>query len=265
MEELKIALVQSDLYPEDPEKNLASFSEIIAREIHFPVDIIFLPEMFNTGFSINPSKCAEEMNGASVQFLKETARRRNCRIMTSLLIYEEESYVNRQVLLFPDGSCHYSDKRHLFRLSDEYKLLRQGKNKIIENIQGWNILPLICYDLRFPVWSKNTCKEGKYEYDLLVYISNWPSSRSNVWKSLLVARAIENLSYVVGVNRIGRDGFGADHTGDSMVIDPKGEILMIAEPGRPAVCEITLSLKELRKVRELYPFGPDWDQFSIKT
>ena len=195
MEELKIALVQSDLSWEDPEKNIASFSEIIAKQIHFPVDIIFLPEMFNTGFSINHSKWAEEMNGPSVQFLQETAHERKCRIITSLFIHEGENLFNRLVIVSPDGSCHYSDKRHLFRLSEEYKFLNPGKNKIIEDIQGWNVFPLICYDLRFPVWSKNTFCDGKYEYDLLVYISNWPSSRSDIWKSLLVARAIENLSY----------------------------------------------------------------------
>ncbi len=264
MDELKIALIQSDIYWEDPEKNLASFSEIIARQVHSPVDIIFLPEMFNTGFSINHAKCAEEMNGISIQFLKEMARQRNCRMMTSLLIKEENIWVNRQVTVTPDGLCHYSDKRHLFRLSEEYKFLHPGKNKIIEDIQRWNVLPLICYDLRFPVWSKNTCSAGKYEYDLLVYISNWPSIRSNIWKSLLVARAIENLSYVVGVNRIGCDGFGAEHTGDSMVIGPQGKILLAAEPGRSVVCEITLSMTELLKIRESNPFGQDWDQFNIK-
>jgi omega-amidase len=264
MEELKIALIQSDLYWEDPKKNIESFSKIIDTQIHFPVDIIFLPEMFTTGFSINLANSAEEMNGPSIHFLQETAQKRNCRIITSLFIREEKKLVNRLVIVSPDGSYHYSDKRHLFRLSEEYKVLTPGKKKIIENIQGWNVFPLICYDLRFPVWSKNTFNDEKYEYDVLVYISNWPTSRSDVWKSLLIARAIENLSYVVGVNRIGRDGFGTAHTGDSMVINPKGEILFSAEPNHPAVAEISLSMSELRKIRETYPFGQDWDHFTIK-
>jgi len=263
MDELKIALIQSDIAWEDPEKNLAMFSGAIATQVHDPVDLIFLPEMFNTGFTANPAKCAEEMDGQSMHFLKETSNLRNCTMMTSMLIREGSGYTNRQVTVTPDGTCHYSDKRHLFRLSEEFNIIRQGKKKVIENVQGWNILPLICYDLRFPVWGKNTYTEGKYAYDLLVYVSNWPASRSDVWKSLLVARAIENLSFVIGVNRIGFDGFGTDHSGESMVIDPKGQVMLAAKPGEQGVYEVTLLMKELLKIRESFPFGQDWDQFTI--
>ena len=263
MDELKIALIQSDIGWEDPGKNLAMFSGIIATQVHDPVDLIFLPEMFNTGFTANPAKCAEKMDGPSVRFLQEVAKLRNCTMMTSILIQDGKTFTNRQVTVTPDGICHYSDKRHLFRLSEEFYHLRQGKKKVIENVQGWNILPLICYDLRFPVWSKNTYTEGKYTYDLLVYLSTWPASRSEVWKSLLVARAIENLSFVVGVNRIGSDGFGTDHSGDSMVINPKGQVIVAAKPGEERVDEVTLTMKELLKTRESFPFGQDWDQFTI--
>lgn len=265
MDELKIALIQTNLFWEETNKNLASFSEIITNQVRDAVDIIFLPEMFNTGFTINVEKCAEEMDGPSMKFLQKMAHQKNCRIMTSLLVKEDGFFTNRQVTVAPDGSCISADKRHLFRLSEEYKVLRQGKKKNIVNIRGWNILPLICFDLRFPVWSKNTFHEGKYEYDLLVYISNWPASRTDVWQSLLVARAIENLSYVVGVNRIGADGFGADHTGDSMIVDPKGRVVFSAEPGKPGVSEVKLPMAKLQKIREQYPFGEDWDQFTIHT
>jgi omega-amidase len=264
MDELKIALIQSDISWEETEKNLAMYAEKIATKVSFPVDIIFLPEMFNTAFSINPAKCAEEMDGISIRFLKETARVRRCTLITSLLIREEQNYINRQVTVSPDDSVQYSDKRHLFRLSEEFKIFKGGKTRKIVGVAGWNILPLVCFDLRFPVWSKNTYKDGNYGYDLLVYLSNWPASRSFVWKSLLVARAIENLSYVIGVNRVGNDGFGTKHSGDSMVVDPSGRILTSAEPWAETVCEISLSKRDLLKFRETYPFGGDWDQFSVQ-
>jgi omega-amidase len=263
MEELTIALVQTDLTWQDAQVNLVTYEQMISEKVHDPVDIIFLPEMFNTGFSINLEKCAEEMDGPSIRFLKEVAGKRKCHIITSLLIHESDYYVNRQVTVSPEGTIQSSDKRHLFRLSEEFKNLRQGKSKMIENINGWNVLPLICYDLRFPVWSKNTFTDGNYGYDLLVYVSNWPASRAYVWKSLLVARAIENLSYVVGVNRIGYDGFGTSHLGDSMIVDPAGRIMTVAEPGKAAVCEARLSKTDLGNTRETYPFGQDWDQFNI--
>jgi omega-amidase len=264
MDELKIALIQFDISWEETEKNLAMYARRIATEVHFPVDIIFLPEMFNTAFSINPSKCAEEMDGISIRFLKEIAHERNCTLVTSLLIREEPNFINRQVTVFPDGSVHHSDKRHLFRLSEEFKIFKGGRERKIVNVSSWNILPLVCFDLRFPVWSKNTYKDGNYGYDLLVYLSNWPESRSYVWKSLLVARAIENLSYVVGVNRVGNDGFGTKHSGDSMVVDPAGRIMISAEPWKETICELSLSKQKLGKFRETYPFGGDWDQFTVQ-
>jgi omega-amidase len=263
MDELKIVLIQSDIFWEDAEKNLESCSEIITSQVHFPVDIIFLPEMFNTGFTGNVKRCAEEMDGQSIRFLRETAHQKNCCLITSLLIHERGRYFNRQVTVFPDGTISHSDKRHLFRLSDEFDNLTKREKKIIGQVQGWNILPLICYDLRFPVWSKNNFREGKYDYDLLVYISNWPASRSYVWKSLIKARAIENLAFVIGVNRIGCDGFGTDHSGDSMVVDPKGEILWESKSGIFDTGVITLQMSELRQVRESFPIGQDWDQFQI--
>ena len=164
----------------------------------------------------------------------------------------------------PDGTFQTYDKRHLFRLSDEYKVMQAGNRKIIGRIKDWNFLPLVCYDLRFPVWSKNTFRKGKHEYDFLVYPSNWPQSRAHVWKSLLIARAIENQAYVIGVNRIGTDGFGTRHGGNSLVVDPKGNIL--AEAGeKEEILRATLSLEELVLFRESFKIGLDWDQFTIET
>lgn len=263
MDELKIALIQPDIIPEETGKNLSAFGDIISSQIKVQPDILFLPEMFNSGFSKNLTGTAEEMDGPSIKFISKIAVQLNCPVMATLVIKEEGLLFNRQVTVFPDKKVKYSDKRHLFRLSEEYKVMRRGNQKSIVEVNTWKISPLICFDLRFPVWSKNSFQDGKYEYDLLVYLSNWPASRTNTWRSLLVARAIENLSYVVGVNRIGVDGFGTEHTGNSMVINPKGEILWEAEAGESVVKEICLSKRELVKIREEVPFGPDWDNFII--
>jgi omega-amidase len=265
MDDLKIALVQPDLSSTNRDANLDMYAAIIAGQIDDPVDLILLPEMFNTGYTANMEQVTEEMSGPSIRFLSATASARNCALMATLLVHDGTKRFNRQITAFSDGTIHFNDKRHLFRLSDEFKVLEPGEKKNFETVKSWNILPLVCYDLRFPVWSRNSYKDGKYCYDLLVYLSNWPESRSNVWKSLLVARAIENLSYVVGVNRIGKDDFGTDHAGESMIIDPKGTVLLTGKLNQPDVCRFTLSAEVLRNVRETYPFAPDWDEFRIET
>jgi predicted amidohydrolase len=259
---LNIVLLQSDIFWEDVEKNLKHFSTML-NEIHDPVDLIVLPEMFNTGFTSNASICAENMNGDTIHFLRESAEKMKCVVIGSLMVKQESAFVNRLVCMYPDGTFQFYDKRHLFRLSEEYKVMQAGSNKIIIQQKDWNLLPLVCYDLRFPVWSKNTCQHGKYEYDLLVYPSNWPRSRSNVWKSLLIARAIENQAYVIGINRIGRDGYGTDHAGNSMIIDFKGNI--IAEAGNnEVILQASLSMDELIQFRESFQIGLDWDKFTIE-
>ncbi len=246
-----------------PGKNLAHFSGLI-NEIREPVDLVVLPEMFNTGFTTNTGKCAETMNGPSMHFLEESAGKLNCTVIGSLLIGEESNFYNRLICMFPDGTFQTYDKRHLFRLSEEYKVMRSGSRKIIVQKGEWHLLPLVCYDLRFPVWSKNNYHHGKYEYDLLVFSSNWPQSRAHVWKSLLIARAIENQAYVIGVNRIGADGFGTRHAGHSLVIDPKGIIL--ADAGdQEEVLHATLSMEELILFREAFKIGLDWDRFIIQS
>jgi predicted amidohydrolase len=220
--------------------------------------------MFNTGFSISPGKVAEPMDGPSVRFLAEKAREMNAAIMATLLVAEGGSYLNRLVCMHPDGSFQAYDKRHLFRLSEEYRLISGGVSKTLVTVKGWRISPQICYDLRFPVWSKNTWKEGAYEYDVLVYLANWPGSRAHVWKTLLMARAIENQSYAIGVNRVGEDGHGTWHAGDSLVSDAKGQLLYEAEKGRESIATVTLSAQELALFRESFTIGPDWDRFIIQ-
>jgi len=261
--DLNIVLLQSDIFWEDAGKNIAHFSSLV-NDIREPVDLVVLPEMFSTGFTVNTGKCAETMDGPSMQFLRETSRTKDCTFVGSLLISEETGFYNRLVCMFPDGTFQTYDKRHLFRLSEEYKVIRAGDRKIIVQKGDWHFLPLVCYDLRFPVWSKNTYRNGKHEYDFLVYPSNWPQSRSYTWRSLLIARAIENQAYVIGVNRIGTDGYGTRHAGNSLVIDPKGIIL--AEAGdKEEILQATLSMEELNLFRESYKIGLDWDRFTIET
>jgi omega-amidase len=262
MEDLRVTWVQADLSWEDPNANLQQFRELLAgvRE----TDLVLLPEMFNTGFSINPACCAEPPDGPSSQFLRELALEKKAAVAGTLITEENGLYFNRLHFYFPDGTLETYDKRHLFRLSEEYRIFAGGSRKRIIRYKGWNILPLVCYDLRFPVWSKNTYMNGEYGYDLLFYLSNWPDNRSYVWKSLLVARAIENQAYVAGVNRVGYDGYGTFHSGGSLVADAKGRILAEAPNGATSVETVTLSAADLKLFRDSFTVGMDWDQFTIK-
>ena len=261
--DLNIVLLQSDIFWEDAGKNLAHFSGMV-KAIGEPADMIVLPEMFSTGFTTNTVKCAEPMDGPSMQFMKETASAQHCTVTGSLLIGEESGCYNRLVCMFADGTYRTYDKRHLFRLTEEYKVMRSGDKKIIVQQGDWHFLPLVCYDLRFPVWSKNTYSHGKHEYDFLVYPANWPRSRAHIWRSLLIARAIENQAYVIGVNRTGTDGYGTRHAGGSLVVDPKG--IVIAEAGEgEEILKVTLSIEDLALYRESFRIGLDWDRFTIET
>jgi len=262
MEDLRITWVQADLSWEDPKTNLQLFRELLSGVAE--TDLVLLPEMFNTGFSVNPACCAEHAGGPSSLFLKELALEKKCAVAGSLITEDKGRYFNRLHFYFPDGTLETYDKRHLFRLSEEYRIFAGGSRKTIIRYKGWKILPLVCYDLRFPVWSKNTYMNGEYGYDLLFYLSNWPDSRSHVWKSLLVARAIENQAYVAGVNRVGTDGYGTWHSGGSLVADAKGRILAEAADGVISVESVTLNAGDLKLFRDAFTVGMDWDQFTIK-
>jgi omega-amidase len=261
MENLKLTLVQADLAWEDPEANLSHFEQLIGG-LSESTDLILLPEMFSTGFSCNPDQFAEAPGGPAALFMQRTAAQRNCAVTGSVMIREGKKVFNRLLFYLPDGTHFAYDKRHLFRLSEEYKLFSSGTSRQIISFRGWNILPLVCYDLRFPVWSKNAWNNGGYEYDLLLYVANWPSSRDHVWKTLLAARAIENQAYVAGVNRIGEDGNGTWHAGESRVVDAKGFSLWDGETGQEEVKTVTLSAEDLRLFREAFTVGMDWDPFT---
>jgi omega-amidase len=263
MEDLHITLIQSDISWEDPVKNIEHFGTSIDA-LSSPTDIVVLPEMFNTGFSLNPQKCAETNDGPAITFMREKSAAGNRMVIGSIMINEEDSYFNRLICMRPDGTYDQYDKRHLFRLSEEYKLMKRGRSTTIVNWKGWNILPLVCFDLRFPVWSRNTWENGNFAYDVLIYVANWPKSRSYIWKSLLVARAIENQCFVIGVNRIGMDGYGTAHSGNSMIINPDGTVLCSAEEEKPAILQSFLSMQRLVKLRESYPFALEWDHFTIQ-
>ena len=264
MQDLTVTLIQTNLFWEDTLKNLDHFEQLLGR-ISEPTDLILLPETFNTGFSINPDICAEPVNGASMQFLRRQSSEKNAVIMATLLISEANRCYNRLVCMFPDGHFEIYDKRHLFRLSEEYKVLTGGHQKLIVEVKGWKISPVICYDLRFPVWCKNTWGSGEYAYDLLVCLSNWPEVRAHSWKTLLVARALENQAYVAGVNRIGNDGNGKWHSGDSMAVNAKGQIVYAAAEGVEAIQTVIFSAGDLQLFRDSFSVGMDWDDFTINA
>jgi omega-amidase len=263
MNELRLTVVQADLAWEDPERNLRHFMELL-KGVTQETDLILLPEMFNTGFSGNPRKLAEPPDGPSASMMKRLAAERDCAITGSVMTRVGRKVYNRLFFCLPDGTVKTYDKRHLFRLSEEYKLFAAGGTRHVFEFRGWKILPLVCYDLRFPVWSKNTWEEGEYEYDLLLYVANWPGNRELVWKTLLAARAIENQSYVAGVNRVGHDGYGTWHGGDSRVIDPKGRSVWEAPYGQEDVRTLSITLEDLRLYRESFTIGMDWDRFTLQ-
>ncbi|MBU1014256.1 MAG: amidohydrolase [Bacteroidetes bacterium] len=262
MQNLKIALIQSDILWEDIQGNLNHFDSLLPQ-IDEPVDLIALPEVFNTGFPVDPDRFAENMDGSTMKWMHKKASQLNCSIAGSLLLKNQNAYFNTFISMKPDGTFDQYSKRHVFHLGDEADTIRPGNERLIFNLNNWKIRPLICYDLRFPVWSKNTYTDDKFEYDLLIYVANWPASRSYPWKQLLIARAIENQAYVIGLNRIGIDGSGNKYSGDSLLIDPKGEILLSLNPKIEEIAIVELSLTTLTDLRRKFNVGPDWDKFTF--
>lgn len=256
--DLKITIIQTPLHWENKEKNLEMFSKKLAS-ITEATDVIVLPEMFSTGFSMKPEKFAEPMNGPTMDWITTKAKEKNCVITGSFIAEENGKYFNRMVWMKPDGTFSIYDKRHLFRMGDEHNHYSFGKNKLVVELKGWKICPLVCYDLRFPVWSRNV----KSEYDVLIYAANWPERRNHHWKTLLLARAIENQSYVIGVNRIGDDGNAISHSGDSAVIDPRGLIISKTKANEESIETVTLNYSELAEYRKAFPAALDADGFKI--
>jgi predicted amidohydrolase len=257
MQDLKVALIQADLVWENPEQNRANFTDTI-HAISQEIDLIILPEMFNTGFTMNPYTISESMDGETIKWLKITAKKRNCAITGSLIIQEDNKYYNRLVFVFPQGEIKTYDKRHTFTLAGEDKVYTAGEKKLIVEYKGWKICPLICYDLRFPVWARNT-----EDYDLLIYVANWPKPRIAAWDALLKARAIENMIYCIGVNRVGLDANAYEYSGHSSVYDSLGNsISNIPESVEDSII-VTLNAEYLKKSREKLQFLNDRDEFQM--
>lgn len=260
MDNLIITTIQTHLYWEDIDKNLAHFEEKL-NSLKEQTDIVVLPEMFTTGFTMNPKFLAEVHGGKGLQWMQRKSKEKNCVLVGSISVKDEEKFYNRLYWVMPDGSYQFYDKRHLFQMGKEDVYYTAGSKKFVVEYKGWKICPLICYDLRFPVWSRNR-KDNTY--DVLIYVANWPEVRSYPWKQLLIARAIENQSYVVGVNRIGQDGNSIMHSGDSCVINPRGEVISKTSANEDVLETVNLSFTYLEEFRKVFPVMLDGDEFEIE-
>src|SRR5690606_24374018 len=263
MQDLKITLIQADLYWEEIDANLSSFEEKI-WQIGQDTDVIVLPEMFTTGFTMNAPKLAEHMNMRTFKWMRQMADQTGALILGSFIARVHDRYYNRLVWMEPNGNTKTYDKRHLFRMANEQKTYSAGESLLIGSWKGWRICPLVCYDLRFPVWSRNRfdITTRKLAYDLLICVANWPTARIDVWDTLLKARAIENLCYTAGVNRVGQDGNGIEYNGHSSIVNPKGEAIFTLE-GVDTLKTIELNAHSLQAFRDKFPAYLDGDEFSI--
>jgi len=261
MSALSITTIQTNLIWEDKAANLYALEQKI-NSIQDPTEIVVLPEMFSTGFSMQPSLFAETMEGETLNWMKKVSTQNKIILTGSIIIEEDGKYYNRLIWMLPNGEYGYYDKRHLFAFGQEDKFYNAGNKRLIAQVKGFKINLQVCYDLRFPVWARQQNKSGGMEYDVLIYIANWPEKRSHAWKTLLCARAIENQCYVVGVNRVGTDGNNIYHSGNSLVIDPLGQVLYHM-PDDEDINTVTISKDYLNEVREKFPFWKDGDGFSL--
>lgn len=262
MQDLKIAFIQTELHWHNPQANRAMFEEKI-WDINSPVDLIILPEMFTTGFTMDAAAQAEVMGTSTVKWMAQIAAQTKAVITGSVVIKEQGNYYNRMIWMNPDGEYQHYDKRHLFRYAGEHESYMPGKEKLIVDLKGWKICPQICYDLRFPVWSRNDYVDGKAAFDVLIYVANWPDKRVNAWDALLQARAIENLAYSIGVNRIGADENGVSYCGHSAAYDFKGEALHAPQEHEQTVV-LELNYDSMMEFRTRFPFYLDADKFDIR-
>ena len=254
---MKIAIIQSSLFWESPKENRSNFEEKI-NSISENTDLIVLPEMFTTGFTMRPELVTETMQGETIIWLQELAKAKKCAITGSLVIEENSNFYNRMLFVFPSGEIQFYDKKHLFTLAGEDKVYTSGTQKVIVNYLDWKICLQVCYDLRFPVFSRNS-----EDYDLLLYVASWPKTRINAWDTLLKARAIENMSYVIGVNRIGEDDNGYQYTGHSQVVDYLGEY--VVEPiESESIFMAELDKNKMISTRQKLGFLNDRDDFELK-
>ena len=254
--ELKIALVQSPLFWEDPERNRKMFSKKLDAFSN-EVDLIVLPEMFTTAFTMYPKNINEKEGIRTVEWMQRQAAKKNAALVGSIVFQEDGKYFNRLYFVEPDGGINTYDKRHTFTLAGEDKVYNAGEKKVLVKYKGFRFYPLICYDLRFPVWSRNT-----ENYDALLYVANWPKLRIAAWDTLLKARAIENMAYCIGVNRIGRDDTGHEYVGHSAVYDCLGEQLVFSE--KETILQVTLSREHIETTRNKLKFLDDRDHFILE-
>jgi predicted amidohydrolase len=253
---LRVTLVQTELAWQDPASNRRNLAAHF-RGLVGHTDLVVLPEMFSTGFSMDAETLAEDIDGPTVGWMREEAAALGCVVTGSLIVREGGRCFNRLVWARPDGSLEHYDKRHLFRMAGEQQHYAAGERRLVVDVKGWRVCPMVCYDLRFPVWSRS-----RDDYDVLLYVANWPQRRANAWTTLLKARAIENLCYVVGVNRVGRDGNGATYGGDSVALDFLGQSLS-SEGGGDRVETAVLDLESLQAYRQSFPAQLDADRFEL--
>jgi len=258
MRHLKVCTLQSELAWHHPDANQQHFEQLIRASDD--VDIIVLPEMFLTGFTMEPESIAEPWQGGRTEWLSALAKETGKALCGSLVVHLGEAFYNRFIFATPDGGlCHY-DKHHLFRMSAENEHYSSGDDRCLIHYRGWRILPIVCYDLRFPVFCRN-----QNDYDLMICVANWPAPRRHHWRILLQARAVENQAFVVGVNRVGQDGKGLDYSGDSMVVSFKGDLMFDSPPGEAQVGVATLDLEDLRSYRKSFPAWADTDRFELNA
>lgn len=258
MQDLTVTLIQTELFWEDIPANIAMFDDKIDG-ISEKTDVIILPEMFTTGFTMNVEKAAEPMTGKAVSWLVAKAKQKQVHILGSIIIEEEKKYFNRLVWATPNGQIMTYDKKHLFRMAGEHKVYSPGNRHLTVDVNGWKLRTFICYDLRFPIW----CRNIGNQYDAAIYIANWPARRAHHWKLLLPARAVENQCYVIGVNRVGQDGNGVAHSGDSSIIDPLGNILF-QKADVPCIHTATLNYDKVKEFRESFAAWQDADGAAVK-
>jgi len=255
---MKVALIQSSLFWENPKVNRNHF-EVKINTITGKVDLIVLPEMFSSGFTMNPKDVAETMQGTTIVWMQSMAKAKNSAIAASLIIKENDNFYNRLVFIFPSGEIQFYDKRHLFTLAGEEKVYTSGKEKLIINYLGFKICPLVCYDLRFPVFARNV-----EDYDLLIYVANWPKTRVNAWDILLKARSVENMCYTIGVNRTGFDNNNFEYNGHSQAVDYLGNYILEPQENE-GVFIVELNKEKLIETRNKLGFLNDRDSFELKT
>jgi len=259
MENLNVTLVQSNIVGNESETNRRALNDVLCE---IKTDgVIVLPETFATGFSADPNLCAETVDGATFRWMKEMAKQKNCAVCGSMIMAIDQKRHNTFVWINPDGTYKLYNKRHVFSMGEES--VERGEQAVVIEYKGWKIKPFICYDLRFPVWIRNRYANGVYEYDIALFVANWPESRVNVWTTLLPARAIENVAYTIGVNRTGVDENGVKYNGHSMICDPKGTVLATTKSDSVETLSFCLSKEDLDTFRAKFKVALDWDRFSI--